>query len=108
MKRNLAARALVALLCAGPAIWAVHAAAPSSANVTVPTADGQVVTVTWTGTMLPGSNPGNDCLSTLNPTGDGETINLTVPTGTYTNNKVDAVFQIDWADGSQDGILTLF
>jgi len=30
-------------------------------QVTVPTAQGQSVTVSWTGTVLPGANPGSDC-----------------------------------------------
>ena len=52
-------------------------------QVTVPTIVGQVVTVTWQGTVLPGANPTSDCSGTLSVAADAHDVDLAVPAGTY-------------------------
>lgn len=79
----------------------VYATTPSSHDVTVPTTAGQVVTVTWTGSVGPGAaGGGNTCPGGLPAGTDEHTINLTVPAGTYNNLNIDAVFHIEWDGGS--------
>src|SRR5689334_13267235 len=88
-----------------------RASTPPSDDVTVPTADGQVTTVTWTGTVLPGAaGANNTCVhtSTSDPTQDHHLINLTVPPGTYQSVNVSAVITIDIDPSStSDLVLTL-
>src|SRR4029079_7026833 len=51
-------------------------------QVTVPTAQGQTVTVSWTGSVLPGANPGSDCSGAALST-DPHVVSILVPAGTY-------------------------
>ena len=82
------------------------ATTPASHDVTVPTADGQVVVVEWTGSVVPGAaGGGNTCFNGVGT--DGHVINLTVPAGAYDNLKVKADFHIEWQDDAQDLVLTV-
>ena len=47
----------------------------------MPTAPGQTVQLTWTGTIAPQANPSSDCMSL--PTADSHTVNISVPNGLY-------------------------
>jgi len=90
---------------------AVQASTPSSQQATVPSRGGKTVTVTWTGTILPGANPTSDCSTGLSSE-DHHAIHLTVPTGLYTNLAATATFGIQWTpstgnETSNDEILTL-
>lgn len=86
-------------------ILIAYAATPASQDVTVPSAEGQVVTVTWTGTIPAGANATGTCSGF--PANDTHTINLTVPDGLYQNFRVTAAFKIVWADATNDNILTV-
>jgi hypothetical protein len=74
-------------------------------QVTVPTSAGQTVTVTWTGTVLPGANPGSDC-SGAAISGDPHDIALAVPAGTYGQVSVLATASVVY-DGPADLIITI-
>ena len=74
-------------------------------QVTVPTTQGQSVTVTWTGTVLPGANPGSDC-SGAALGADPHIVNITVPPGTYANVSVLATASIEFS-GPTDLIVTI-
>lgn len=89
-------------------ILIVNAATPASQDVAVPTKDGEVVTVTWTGTMPAGVNPTNSCAGLPSQLADTHTINLSVPDGLYQNVRVTAAFKINWEDATtNDMILTV-
>ena len=74
-------------------------------QVTVPTTAGQTVTVTWTGTVLPGANPGSDCSGTP-ISGDPHDVALAVPTGAYGQVSVLATATVTY-DGPADLIITI-
>jgi hypothetical protein len=82
------------------------ASTPSASSVTVPTAAGQTVTDTWTGTIPLGANPTSSCAG-LEPASDQHVVTINVPTGVY--DTIDAAFKftITWADAGQDEILTV-
>ena len=63
-------------------------------QVTVPTVVGQVVTVTWQGTVLPGANATSDCSGTLAVAADPHDVNLAVPAGTYSQVAVQGSVSI--------------
>lgn len=88
-------------------ILIVHAATPASQDVAVPVRDGEVVTVTWTGTVPPGANPTGSCAGIPASQTDVHTINLSVPEGLYQSFRVTAAFKITWADANNDLILTV-
>lgn len=92
-----------AALLACAAIPAAHASTPASHDVTIPTSDGQVVVVEWTGTALPGSSGSANMCPPSGPD-DFHTINLTVPDGAYEalDLTVNADFHIDWDIGTPD------
>jgi hypothetical protein len=90
---------LVAQVIIAPASSAVD-------QVTVPTTIGQVVTVTWTGTVLPGANPTSDCSGTLEVVADAHDLILAVPTGTYSQVSVQGTASIAFT-GNSDLILTV-
>ena len=103
MQRPLAS---VAAAIAAVAFFPALASTPPSHDVTAPTVAGQVVTVEWTGTVLPGSaGGGSACVSGVGT--DGHTINLTVPAGTYNTVKIKADFHIEWDDDAQDLVLSV-
>src|SRR6266550_3387562 len=75
-------------------------------QVTVPTSVGQVVTVTWQGTVLPGANATSDCSGTLAVVADAHDVNVLVPAGTYSQVAVAATVSIAF-QGNADLILTV-
>lgn len=80
-----------------------EASDPPSQDVTIPTEPGQTVTVTWTGTIPPGTNPSSGC--ELDPSGateDVHTIALDVPEGAYQQIVADVTFSITWTPPSGD------
>jgi hypothetical protein len=74
-------------------------------QVTVPSTPGQTVSVTWTGTVLPGANPGSDCSGTALST-DPHIVNILVPPGTYSAVSVLATATITYS-GAADLIVTI-
>src|SRR3989442_6025535 len=85
-------RVLVAFsLCSVAALLVVLAATPPTSNVTVPSTIGQTVSVTWTGTIPPGSSPTSNCTALADtPGADQHNSTVTVPAGIY--NTLDAQF----------------
>jgi len=74
-------------------------------QVTVPTVLGQSTSVTWTGTVLPGANPGSDCSGgALSP--DAHIVGILVPAGTYANVSVLATATVTFT-GAADLIITI-
>jgi hypothetical protein len=63
----------------------------------VPTTVGQVVELTWTGVVPPGTVGGtNSCDNDAGPLEDHHVVNIAVPAGTYDNVTVSATFHIEW------------
>jgi hypothetical protein len=91
------------------AIALVLALAPPVAaqeQVTVPTTVGQVVTVSWTGTVLPGANTSSECGGATDLGGSIHDVDLVVPAGTYDLVTVIATASISY-DGPNDLIVTM-
>lgn len=76
---------------------------PSSQAVAVPASEGQVVSVTWNGTIPPGAL-GSPCAQGARS--DSHTIDLTVPDGLYASLAVTARFSISF-DGPTDQAMTV-
>jgi hypothetical protein len=74
-------------------------------QVTVPTAQGQTVTVSWTGTVLPGANPGSDCSGAALAT-DPHVVSILVPAGTYGTVSVLATASVTFT-GAADLIVSI-
>jgi hypothetical protein len=74
-------------------------------QVTVPTLPGQSVTVTWSGTTLPGANPTSECSAT-SLGADSHAVGIAVPTGAYTTVSVLATATITFS-GTTDMIVTI-
>src|SRR5436305_14389664 len=81
---------------------ATQASTPPSQIATVPDV-GQTSTITWTGTIAPGSNPTSDC-SNLDgtPQVDDHTITVKPPAGGYTGIQTTFTFSITWTPASPD------
>jgi len=92
---RLGSTSLAALsFCFLIAVVSVYASTPASNDVTAPTVAGQSVTVTWTGSVVPGSaGAAGSCPAAVS---DGHVINLTIPAGAYDNVNLRAVFRIEW------------
>ena len=109
MSFNLSRAIALSSLVGGIAAVVIPAlgSTPASQDTAVPTTDGQVITLTWTGTAPPGSAGANS--TCINGAGtDGHLVNLTVPAGTYANFDVTAVFRIEFPDASgNDLVLSL-
>src|SRR5205814_4708518 len=75
-------------------------------TVTVPTTPGQSITLTWTGTVLPGANPTSDCSGAAAALADVHQVDLVVPTGAYSSVSVLAPATIDFT-GNTDLIATM-
>jgi BNR/Asp-box repeat protein len=73
--------------------------------VTVPNQAGQTKTVTWQGTVLPGSNTDSECTSD-DPSASIKEYTFAVPSGTYNNVAVGATASISY-DGPVDLIITV-
>jgi hypothetical protein len=102
MRRNVPVAAAFAVAFSS----STFATTPPSHDVEVPTTDGQVVVVEWTGTSPPGAAGGaNTCVNGVGT--DGHIINLTVPDGAYDTVTVRADFHIEWEDDAQDLVLTV-
>jgi hypothetical protein len=74
-------------------------------QVTVPTIPGQSVTVTWSGTTLPGANPDSECGAT-SLGADSHAVGIAVSTGTYTTVSVLATATVTFS-GPVDEIVTI-
>ena len=78
-----------------------------------PSTVGQSATVSWTGTIPPGSHGTSDCATVSgDPTVDHHGIELTVPAGIYSSVTASFSFSITWTPGTPtedtaDEVLTL-
>ncbi|MDQ6649603.1 MAG: hypothetical protein M3Z02_05735 [Actinomycetota bacterium] len=79
------------------------ASTPASHDVAVPASG--TTTVTWTGTIPPGVNALSDCNATVFK--DAHALNITVPTGLYATMTSEFTFKINWADDTNDEVLTV-
>jgi hypothetical protein len=92
---------------------ASSASTPASQSVTVPSSAGQTATVSWTGSIPPGSHPTNDCAPVSgDPTVDHHALQVTVPSGAYSTVNASFSFSITWTPGTPtedtaDEILTV-
>ena len=103
-KRIALGGVVVAAACA--ALVAVFAPAGEAAEpVTVPTAAGQTVTVSWQGTILPGANTSSEC-SAGSLGADTHDVEILVPAGTYDQVTVQATATIAYS-GPNDVIVTV-
>ena len=122
MKRYLASKSgffyarltMAFTLCSLGALIAMLALAstPPTDNITVPSTVGQTVTVTWTGTIPPGSNATSNCTPLADtPAVDQHISTINVPAGVYNTVSARFVFNISWTPvvnpTTSDEILTV-
>jgi hypothetical protein len=104
--------AMTALAAGGAAaVTPATASTPAAQTVTVPK-PGHSVTVRWSGTILPGSDPTSDCSTAGGATSDAHTVTIRVPKGAYAANTTTGSFAISWKPASgvedvNDEILTV-
>jgi len=105
------AAAAVGVAAAGALGASAQASTPGSQSASVP-AVGHTTTVTWTGTIDPGSDPTSDCNDAQGVTSDSHAVTLAVPDGFYATRTTKAVFSIAWKPASgqettNDEVLTV-
>ena len=85
------------------------ASTPPTSSITVPSASGQTVSVTWAGTIPPLVNGASDCTNLADtPAVDQHMPTVIVPNGVYNTVNATFTFSITWDDGSgNDEILTV-
>lgn len=88
------------------------AAMPPNSNLTVPSAIGQTVSVTWTGTIPPLANATSNCTTVADTAAaDTHTATINVPAGIYTGLVARFEFKIAWTPvaniNTSDEILTV-
>ena len=93
------------------AVGTVEASMPATSNVTVPSTIGQTVSVTWTGTIPPGTSPNNCTTLADTPAVDQHLPTVTVPAGIYNTLSAQFTFKITWTPvvniNSSDEVLTV-
>jgi hypothetical protein len=90
---------VLALTLATPAVFGAD-------QVTIPTTAGQTRTVTWHGTVLPGTNDASDCSAPGAVSRDIHEVNIAVPVGAYNKVSIEAVASITYS-GPADLIVTV-
>jgi PKD domain-containing protein len=101
---------IVALFAVGASLGLLSwASSPPTSTITVPSAVGQTVTVTWTGEIPPGANPTSDCTNLADtPAVDQHLPTINVPAGIYNALNAKFEFNISWDGASgNDEILTV-
>jgi hypothetical protein len=101
-----ARRAAVAVFAFSLIVTASVPATLALGEITVPTTPGQSVTVTWTGTVLPGVNTSSECGAITDVGADTHTETIIVPAGAYDTVTVTATASITY-DGPNDLIVTI-
>ena len=98
-------------LCSLGALLAMFSFAsnPPTSTITVPSSNGQVVSVTWSGTIPPLVNGTSDCTNFADsPMSDQHVATINVPNGIYNTVKTAKfTFNIKWDNGDNDEILTV-
>jgi uncharacterized repeat protein (TIGR01451 family) len=98
--------ALVAGLVA--AVGSAWASTPGTSTVSVPSLPGQTVTDTWTGSIPALVNATSDCGPFADtPAVDQHLPTINVPAGVYSTLSATFTFNITWANGSNDEVLTV-
>jgi hypothetical protein len=110
MRSRLVCLAVLVLTIGFLAVGAAPASSPPSSSVTVPTTVGGTAGDSWTGTILPGTNPDSNCTSGLSPV-DHHLITINAP-ASYGTLSVQFVFSITWTpntptEDTADEILTV-
>jgi len=110
MRSRLVCLAVLVLSIGFLAVGAAPASSPPSGSVTVPTTVGGTASDSWTGTILPGTNPDSNCTSGLSPV-DHHLITINAP-ASYGTLSVQFVFSITWTpntptEDTADEILTV-
>jgi hypothetical protein len=81
----------------GPALRTAEASSPATSSLTVPSAVGQTVSVTWTGTIPPSAAPTNSCVNLADtPAVDQHLATVSVPAGVYNTVTAKFAFKIAW------------
>jgi hypothetical protein len=104
--------AIITTITRSSVVRTVEAASPATSNITVPSTPGQTVSVTWTGSIPPGSNPSSDCTALADtPAVDQHVSTVNVPAGVYNTVSAQFTFKIDWTPvvdpSASDEILTV-
>ena len=94
------------LLAAVLTVVLYPAASAAQDQLTVPTAVGQTVSVSWEGTVLPGANASSECGQATDIGADAHAIDIAVPAGTYDQISVQGTAAISY-DGPNDLIVTV-
>lgn len=83
----------------------IRASEPATQDVTVPAA-GQSSTITWSGTLLSGSNATSDCssLPDQSPMIDHHGVTIHVPSTGYSGFKTTFTFKIAWQPSNPTGL----
>jgi len=102
----LARRILAVLVTVGVAFTTLIGIASGDTQIAVPTTIGQSVTVSWTGTVLPGANTNSECGQVTDIGADIFAANLSVPDNLYSSVSVSASATITF-DGPSDMIVTI-
>jgi hypothetical protein len=100
----------VALFAVGGSLGLLSwASSPPTSTITVPSAVGQTITVTWTGEIPPLANATSDCTNLADtPAVDQHLPTINVPAGIYNALQAKFEFNISWDGASgNDEILTV-
>ena len=75
----------------------------------MPSQPGQTRTITWSGTIPPGTSPTSDCNDAQPSAIDEHDVRIVAPAGGYGSVSMTATFSIHWAsaDTVHDEILTV-
>src|SRR5688500_13492053 len=103
--------AVAALIARSSLLRTAEASSPATSNITVPSTVGQTVSVTWTGTIPPGSSPNNNCVALADtPAADQHVSTVALPAGIYNALGAKFSFKITWTPvvniNTSDEILT--
>jgi len=96
----------------GSGVRTVEASTPGTDSITVPSAIGQTVSVTWTGSIPPGSNATSNCTTLADTPGVDQHIStVNVPGGIYSTLSAQFTFNIAWTPvasaNTSDEVLTV-
>jgi hypothetical protein len=99
-------RILVVAVACSLVILALVPGVSAGEQITVPTTAGQTVSVSWSGTVLPGANTSSECGQATDVGADSHPIDLVVPAGAYDTVTVTATASITFS-GPNDLIVTI-
>src|SRR5712691_3505742 len=87
--------AITATFTRSSLVRTVAASTPGTDSITVPSTIGQTVSVTWTGSIPPGSNATSNCAALADtPAVDQHNSTVTIPVGIYNTLAAQFTFKI--------------